>query len=226
LTPTEIFNDEVSLGYTGLILTKDLMNINVKSSLPTKVQVIDMIGETAKFIKFAYNILDDDGQIVTKYLDSLNTGLKLDLNLGDGYSYYVRLGLNGKLIIYNNNSTLNNNSMDLLSMIDAYSTKALTYNLKVDKIIYDYDNISTPDKFNVVERSKSLQSIKLTINGNTTSTISTPTSIEGITLEGVIKSNDNGVVKYSIAPNKQQLVGKNFNMTGFDGAIRNRGGRR
>ncbi|HBX35651.1 MAG TPA: hypothetical protein DEF63_07880, partial [Cyanobacteria bacterium UBA11440] len=220
LTPTEIFNDKVSLGYTGLILTKDLMNINLKSSLPTKIQVIDMIGETKKFIKLTY---ETDGE--TKHLDNYNTGLRLNNNLGDGYNYYVRLGLNGNLIIYNDNPNLNNNSKDLLNIIDKYSTKSLTYNLNVDKVIYDYGNNTEPDGLNIVTRHKELKSAKLTINGNTNSTISTLTSVEGITLAGVLSSNTKGKVKFSIAPNKQQLVGKNFSMKGFDGAIINKGGK-
>ncbi len=223
LIPNEVFNDDISLGYTTFILNKDSMDIKLNSPLRyNKVQVIDMIGETSKFIRLAYDSTDEEGNTVTNYIDDLTTGIKVDTGLDN---YYVRLGLNGKLIIYNDDKTLNNDSADLLEKIDTFSKKAVSYKLTTNKIIYDYDNNSSSDGLNTVLRHKELQALKLTITGDTISTISTPVSMEGITLKGVAETDEYGVTTFSIVPNKQQFIGKNFTMTGFDGAVRNNGGK-
>ncbi len=146
------------------------------------------------------------------FTDGANT-----LHLND--EYYVRLGLNGSVVIaqYNEQDDSTNSLVVALAQ-----TKAQTLKLLDNIVLYNYgkneDNTS-------ITNGGVLQSAKLTIKGDAKVpyTISTPKELAGITI-GAGQTNPSDGTKPVLAT-KQQIVASNFTIKGFEGAFINNGGK-
>ncbi|MBO6273715.1 hypothetical protein J6O48_13200, partial [bacterium] len=174
-----------------IILTRESFNILGKTEVDSvSIKLLDIKAATTDFLKFS------NGTVLTN---------AILLYTIDDKNYYAKIGLNGSIIV-----GYDPDCEDTPIVSALLDTKAKTVKLNEDMVIFNYGKAGT-----LSITSGKLQSKKLTIKGDSYSTISTPNELEGFVLDGTEK----------IKVSKQQLVGSNFDIKGFNGAFINNGGK-
>ena len=193
-----------------LTLTKDNFNIldEDKDINAVKLRLLDIRHATADFLA----LVDEDGNKKAQIL-------LYSVPKGEGETptyYYARLGLNGSVIISSDPDNLNNDIVDAIKS----DLASVTYNLTENRVLYNWGR---DEEGASIFKAQSIQTKKLTLRGNGLTTLSTPTEMEGISIDGVLKDDGSGA--YLIQPSKQQINAQNFTVKGFNSAFINNGGK-